>query len=70
MKVDRKGLGFRVGLSLFVLFWVDDWVGVRPLESLFPKLFRVVLNKQSLLLECHSDMGVVSWKVSMRRVFR
>lgn len=44
-------MGFRVGVERLVRFWLDDWVDVRLLLSLFPRLFRVVSNKQSSIQE-------------------
>lgn len=49
-KVLSKGIGFVGGQGREVRFLLDDWVGVRPLSELFPRLFRVVLNKESAVM--------------------
>lgn len=32
-------------------FWLDEWVGVGPLCSRYPRVFRVVSNKDSSVCE-------------------
>ena len=64
-------MGFIVGSGVSVRFWFDDWVGVESLGSLFPRLFRVVSNKQSSVHECNSCEGDrIVWRIPLRRTLR
>ena len=54
-----------------VRFWFDDQVGMGLLYRLFPRVFRVVSNKESSVKECYVWVGdVVSWDISFRRALR
>lgn len=50
-EVYSKGVDFRVGNGSRVQFWVDDWMVVGLLSVLFPRIFRLVLNKESVVKE-------------------
>ena len=66
-----EGFGFIVGKGERVRFWFDDWVGVGPLQFLYPRVFRVVSNKECSvkeLKECYVWVGnMMSWDISVRR---
>ena len=66
-----EGFGFIVGKGERVRFWFDDWVGVGPLQFLYPRVFRVVSNKECSvkeLKECYVWVGnTMSWDSSSRR---
>ena len=67
-KALHKGVGFIIGDGTCVRFWLDDWVGMGPLSELFPRIFRLVVNKES----CVSDYfevrsGCMVWEVPFRR---
>lgn len=52
-------------------FVYDDWVGVGPSRLLFPRLFRIVSNKESSVKECFVWNGnMVSWNISVKRALR
>lgn len=40
-------------------FWLDDWLGLGPLYSLFPSIFKVVTNKESSANECYEGERVL-----------
>lgn len=40
-------------------FWLDDWLGLGPLYSLFPSIFNVVSNKESSVNECYEGERVL-----------
>lgn len=42
------------GVEEKVWFWSDGKMGGSPLHSLFPRLFRVVVNKDSSVKECYA----------------
>lgn len=44
--VFSRSLGFKVGEGGNISFWFDDWAGVGSLCHLFPRVFRVVSNKE------------------------
>lgn len=46
-----KGVGFPVGNGRRVRFLLDDWAGVGPLTLLYPRVFRVVSNKEASIYE-------------------
>eukprot|EP00268_Persea_americana_P062604 TRINITY_DN8040_c1_g2_i5.p1 TRINITY_DN8040_c1_g2~~TRINITY_DN8040_c1_g2_i5.p1 ORF type:complete len:221 (+),score=17.67 TRINITY_DN8040_c1_g2_i5:284-946(+) len=67
-EIFNKSVGFRVGEGKNVRFWYDDWVGIGKFWSLFPKLFRVICNKESFVKDCYFWVCLkVSWSVSFRR---
>lgn len=53
-----KGLGFIVGVGDNARFWYDDWVSAVPLHLLFPRVFKVVSNKESSVKECFVGLGI------------
>ena len=54
-----------------VRFWFYDWVGVGPLCFLYPRVSKVVSNKECCVKECYVwDEDVLSWDVSIRRALR
>lgn len=66
-----KGVGFVVGDGRCIRFWFDDLVGRGPLCELFPRLFRVVSNKEVYISDYYEVRdGSVVWGVSFRRVLR
>lgn len=50
-----KGVGFVVAEGRNVSFWLDDWVGVGPIYVLFSRIFRVVANKESSVMDCYEE---------------
>ena len=67
-KILSKGVGYVVGEGSEVRFWLDDLVGVGPLCGLFPRVFRVVSNKESTVNEYYEVRdGCPLWSVSFRR---
>lgn len=70
-EVFLRGLGFLLGDGSRVHFWVDEGLGGGPLCLSFPRLFRVVVNKSSIVKKCYvGEEGFVSWVVSFKRVLR
>lgn len=54
-----------------VHFWVDDWLSVGPLSFLFPRLFRVAINRRAWVNKCFKEpKGFVAWVVPFRRSLR
>lgn len=47
-----RGMGYLVGEGHQVLFGIDDLLGMGPLCSSFPRLFRIVVTKSSLVKDC------------------
>ena len=48
--------------------WLDDWLEVDLLHSRFPRVFRVMSNKESSVKDCCVVRdNVVSWELSFRR---
>ena len=67
-EVFDKCLAFKVGEGSDICFWSDDRVGVGPECRLFPRVFRVVPNKESSVKACYCWVGDnVSWDVGVRR---
>ena len=63
-----KGVGFKVGNGRDVRFWLDDWVRVGPSCGLFPRLFRLVANKESFVRDCFEvRSGCNVWGVLFKR---
>lgn len=63
-----NGVGFVVGNGRSVRFWLDNWVGVGPLCRLFPKLFRLSVNKEASVSDCYEMRnGSIVWRVSFIR---
>lgn len=48
----KKRLVFKVREGNKVRFWVDGWFGVGPLLCVYPRLFRLALNKLSSVNDC------------------
>lgn len=70
VEVFNKGVGFKVREATCVRFWVNDWLGMGPLSGLFPRLFRMVFDKNSLVKVCYIPNGSrVSCDVSFRRFY-
>lgn len=36
------------------LFWMDHWVGERPLKDVFPRLFRISSNRHATVQDCYA----------------
>ena len=53
-----------MGEEVRVHLWYDDWVGVGPLRLLFPRIFRVVSNKEASVKECFVSLecGILGYK--------
>ena len=69
-EVFNKSVGFRVGEGKNIHFWYDDWVAIGKFWPLFPRLFRVVCNKESSVKDCYFWVSSkVSWFVSFSRGF-
>lgn len=49
-KVLFKGVCLVVGNWKDVRYRLDDWVGVEPLCNMFPKIFMMMFNKESVVL--------------------
>lgn len=63
-----KGVGFIVGDGRNVRFWLDNWVNVGPLCVLFPRLFRLAVDKESSISDCFVvRSGCMVWGVSLTR---
>lgn len=63
--------GLKWGINVQSVFGSMIGWGVGVLYELFPRLFRVVSNKNVLVKECYVPLGSnVSWVVSFRRVLR
>ena len=70
-EVLSKGVGFVVGDGRVLRFWLDDWVGVGPLYELFPRVFRLVSNKEFHVTNCCGVRdGCTLWGVTFRRGLR
>lgn len=52
-----KGVGFVVWDGGDVRFRLDDWVGVGPFCGLFPRLFILVVKKDSSVRDCFELRG-------------
>lgn len=64
-------MGFVVGDGKDVSCWLDAWVGVGPLCSLVPRLFRLTVKKESSVSECFEvGSGCMVWGVSFRKNLR
>lgn len=64
-------MGFLVGDGTVVRSWLDDWVAMGPFCELFPKLFRLAVNKESPVSDCFEvRSGCMAWEVSFRRSLR
>lgn len=64
-------MGFRVGEGRRVRFLYDDWAGVSPLHLVYPRVSRVVFNKESPVSDCFVWRGnETSWSLSFRRGLR
>ncbi|XP_068487140.1 uncharacterized protein [Phaseolus vulgaris] len=51
-----------------ILFWEDVWMGNIALKGIFPRLFSLSLNKESLLEDCGNwSNGVWKWNLEWRR---
>lgn len=46
-----------VGDGSQVCSWVNDWLGVGPLFSSFPIVFRLVVNKWFTVKDCYAGEG-------------
>ena len=67
----HKGLGFVVGVGRGVRFWLDSWLGVGPLYSLFPRLFRLAIKNDYSVRDCFELMsGCIIWEVTFKRSLR
>ena len=65
------GVGFVVGDGSDVRFWMDGWVGKGPLCGIFPRLFRLTVNKESSISEyVEVRGGSTFWNVHPRRSLR
>ena len=66
-----REVGFLVGDGQAVRFWLDDWVGIGSLYGLFPRLFRLAVNKESSVSDCFEVRNeCLVWGVSFRRTLR
>lgn len=53
-----RGVGFLVVKGGGCTFGFDDWAGVSPLHVLYPRVFRVVYNKESSVSDCFVWRGI------------
>ncbi|XP_059663371.1 uncharacterized protein LOC132309035 [Cornus florida] len=66
-----KHVRFKVRDGRFVRFWEDPWCADRPLALLFPRLFRIAVDKHDMVANCYRlDSGRLSWHVRFRRSFQ
>lgn len=66
-----RGIRLHVGNRLRVLFWKDIWVGERPLMEVFPRLFRVAINKEAMVSEYYREAnGSHQWIIPFRRTLQ
>lgn len=67
-KAFAKGIGFFVGQGRRARFWLDNWIGLGPFCVLYPRVFRVVTNKDSFVRDCYVWRGhEVVWTLAFRR---
>ena len=58
---------FVVGDEERIRFWEDSWWGDQPLESQYPRLFRVVTDKNILISSILGSTRPLSWNFNFRR---
>ena len=58
---------FVVGDGERIRFWEDLWWGDQPLRSQYPRLFRVVTNKNILISSILGSTHPFSWNFNFRR---
>ena len=71
MKEDfKRNLKYRVGSGEKVMFWLDNWVGDRPLVVQFPNLVNCALDKEATVSSYLERIGIGShliWYPIFRR---
>ena len=51
--------------------WLDGWLGVGPLFSLFPRLFILAIKNDSFVTDCFEVMsGCIIWEITFKRSLR
>ena len=62
----RRGIIWSIGDGTDILFWLDPWLGSRPLRSKFPALFAICSDPMLLVADA-SPLG--TWDFQFRRNF-
>ena len=53
----RKGVEFKVGDGTLVRFWTNIWCEDRSLDSRFPLLFGLAINKDAVVADYLEETG-------------
>jgi hypothetical protein len=60
----------KLGCGDTIDFWKDTWVGVEPLEQLFPRLFSISVQQNMVIRQLGSwTNGVWRWELLWRKNF-
>ncbi|KAF5184428.1 hypothetical protein FRX31_025984 [Thalictrum thalictroides] len=64
----KQGVSYRLGDGQHIKFWRDNWAGELALETQFPLIFRLAVDKEVRVCDVRmSDADSVSWNVMLRR---
>ncbi|KAF5193679.1 hypothetical protein FRX31_016736 [Thalictrum thalictroides] len=64
----KQGVSYRLGDGQHIKFWRDNWAGDLALETQFPLIFRLAVDKEVRVCDVRmSDADSVSWNVMLRR---
>jgi hypothetical protein len=55
----------KIGDGKDTCFWLDSWVGNKPLSTQFPAIFSHVENPNATVADCHSENG---WGLRFRHI--
>jgi hypothetical protein len=60
-----KGRRFKVGNGKLISFWLNTWMGEKPLSMMYPIIYELAIHKDASVFDIYSRGWVIQFSVRL-----